>query len=249
MEFLAKTGNDKFRFSNEEEIIKYIIDNIEKISPIIDDRLFKDLKFQLNQEKVIINININKIENNEFTKISFKNGCNNCCSCTNDYLIINGVVSKTIIDGIFAYLLKDHDYVHVFNVSGTLLYIDLGLDYALSPDKGIGCSHIEIEFNFYRYGDYKELQQSFVNNIVTVFYDKLKNTDYVKRNLNYYINDFKEKNIKPMSDIEVLDFMKNFTIDELKELICNLGNEKFIDVCNRYLNNKNEDTFIKKLMP
>ena len=43
--------------------------------------------------------------------------------------------------------------------------------------------------------------------------------------------------------------MKNFTTDALKNIICSLGNEKFIDVYNRYLENKNGDTFTKKLMP
>lgn len=249
MGFLAKTENNKIRFSKEEEIIKYVLDTINKICPVIDDRLLKTLEYPLSHSKLTIDIEFYKFDKDEFTQIMFVNGSKSYASSTGDDLVIDGVVSKNIVDGIIASLIKDHDVVYGFYNSGPRITIDLGLDYALSLDRGIGCSHIEIIFDFYKYGDYKNLQQSFVNNIVTVFYDKFKDTEYVKRNLNYYITDFKENNIKPMSDLDVLDFMKNFTIDELKDMICSLNNEKFIDVYNRYLENNNEETFIKKLLP
>ena len=238
---------------NEKEVIKQIEQIILNRYPIVEDRTMKILD-QSPRRK--INIDIDMYKDNDVTNICLMD-MTNSFSKTTDRITINRLLSEDNIISLFEFIVSDHDYVkgislqdshyiETFQQYEASLEFYFGLNFGISKDVGMCLDEIALEINFYDKEDCHNFLYSYLYSIVHTFYDKVKDTNFVREYFDEYCEEIKTNFIESLSKEELYEFIKLLDMTDLIKIVYNIPNEIFIEKYNEFSeSNKKELKKIK----
>ena len=238
--------NYELSYNNEEEILNLIKKIILDKHPIVSDRtkiLYPDYNEPQTPE-MQITFSFIKIDEKDITQVSFMDGTHNYKKGLQEYILINGFISKKVICNLINYLLIDHDYFENIYRHNTSFELSMNVNGCDDNMHGISCGKINLEFDYYNHPDNKRLLSEYFKIIATTFYEQLKETNMFQKEFSNYCNLVKEEFIKSLTDEELKSFIDLLGNDDLYNLIRSIPNNRFIELYNQY--NNQED--IKKLI-
>lgn len=231
---------------NENEILKSLIDTLTSICPIVDDRT--DILFPLLGKRVPeleIHFDFRKIDDQEFTQVSFLGGTSDYkCSVPNN-MVINKLISKKVVCDFIEYLLNDHDVIrNIYKVHNSI-QLPMTINLCDQNMHGIGCGDITLNFDFDRHPDNEKLFDEYLRVIITTFRNKLENTETFKREFSRYCGLVKTELINSLSLDQLKEFINLLDMQDLCSVVYSLPDDRFIELYGEYENQEKDKQLIK----
>lgn len=229
--------------TKEKDIAERIINLINELHPVKTPRVDLDIP-SFKRPSTDIFIGLVEEDNMPFTFISVLDGTESYKSSTakgelttNQFLSINTL--KILID----YLLANFPVVYKFNVNSNSISFTLSFsknnDFYITP--GISLENISLEIRITDLKLQKKLKEYLVF-ILSTYYAELKQTPYWQENIEKY----KKKIFFEMEYGYIMDFVSLLSEEEIRELLVNITNERFIEIM-RDMNSK--EIKLERLMP
>lgn len=223
-------------YEKDNEILNTIKGVILKYYPVLENRL--DVLFSYPSPTLDIYINFNNYDNKNHTQFTFGVGSEVLNCGTPDSIMVDGLVSSKVIVDLIGFILSDHDIISSINKTDKQINLSFKVNMKDENMCGIGCGEIKLNLEFYTYENHKELLDSYLNIIVTSFFDKLKNTESFKREYNDYCLMVKEKVINFLTEEQLHIFINMLNNEDLCEMLFNMPNDRFIEVYENFQNQK-----------
>lgn len=215
--------------TNEKDIEERIINLINELHPVKTPRVDLDMpSFKRPSTDIIINL----IEEDNMlrTFISILDGTENFKQSvlhgnilTDTFLDINTL--KEIID----YLLANFPVVYNFNVNSNSISFTFSFsknnDFYITP--GISLENISLEIRITDLKLQKKLKEYLIF-ILSTYYAELKQTPYWQET----IEKNKKKILFEMEYGYIMDFVFHLSEEEIRKLLVNITNERFIEIMN-----------------
>lgn len=230
--------------NNNEDILKSIINYILTLHPIIHNRLhilennnFKslDIKIYFKQDDT----------NNCTTKILFIDGTRSYKKNIDKNILINGILSKNIIDKLIDYIINDYRTISYIGHNKDEININFPVNTELNNVyKGIDCNDISviINFNNIKIIDNKnKLLKDYFKYIFFKIYDQLLYNDALTEENEEYLEQIKIDILNEKSYDEIMSFAKLFTYHDIYDILFNIRSDRFINLC------KEHDKMLSKL--
>lgn len=229
--------------TKEKEISERIINLINELHPVKTPRIDLDIpSFKRPSTDIIINL----IEEDNMlrTFISILDGTENFKQSvlhgnilTDTFLDINTL--KEIID----YLLANFPVVYNFNVNSNSISLTLSFsknnDFYITP--GISLENISLEIRITDLKLQKKLKEYLIF-ILSTYYVELKQTPYWQET----IEKNKKKILFEMEYGYIMDFVSHLSEEEIRKLLVNITNERFIEIMNDMIS---KETKLERLKP
>ena len=229
--------------TNEKEVLKKIINIINLLHPVQTPRIDLDMpSFKRPSTDIIINLIeednvphtfINILDGTENFKQSVPNGN----ILTDTFLDINTL--KEIID----YLLANFPVVYNFNVNSNSISFTFSFsknnDFYITP--GISLENISLEIRITDLKLQKKLKEYLIF-ILSTYYAELKQTPYWQETIVKY----KKKMLFEMEYGYIMDFVFHLSEEEIRKLLVNITNERFIEIMNNMVS---KETKLGRLKP
>lgn len=229
--------------TNEKEVLKKIINIINLLHPVQTPRIDLDMpSFKRPSTDIIINL----IEEDNMlrTFISILDGTENFKQSvlhgnilTDTFLDINTL--KEIID----YLLANFPVVYNFNVNSNSISFTFSFsknnDFYITP--GISLENISLEIRITDLKLQKKLKEYLIF-ILSTYYAELKQTPYWQET----IEKNKKKILFEMEYGYIMDFVFHLSEEEIRKLLVNITNERFIEIMNDMIS---KETKLERLKP
>lgn len=227
----------------EKDIAERIINLINELHPVKTPRVDLDMpSFKRPSTDIIINLVekdnvpytfINVLDGTESCKISAANGC----ITTNNFLGVNTL--KILID----YLLTNFPVVYNFNVNSNTISFTFSFsknnDFYITP--GISLENISLEIRITDSKLQKKLKEYLIF-ILSTYYTELKQTPYWQET----IEKNKKKILFEMEYGYIMDFVSHLSEEEIRKLLVNITNERFIEIMNNMVS---KETKLERLKP
>ena len=227
----------------EKDIAERIINLINELHPVKTPRVDLDMpSFKRPSTDIIINLVekdnvpytfINVLDGTESCKISAANGC----ITTNNFLGVNTL--KILID----YLLANFPVVYNFNVNSNTISSTFSFsknnDFYITP--GISLENISLEIRITDSKLQKKLKEYLIF-ILSTYYTELKQTPYWQET----IEKNKKKILFEMEYGYIMDFVSHLSEEEIRKLLVNITNERFIEIMNNMVS---KETKLERLKP
>lgn len=229
--------------TNEKEISEKIIGLINELHPVKTPRIDLDMP-SFKRPSTDIIINLIEEDNLPHTFISildgtenFKQSVPNGNILTDEFLDINTL--KEIID----YLLANFPVVYNFNVNSNS--ISFTLSFSKNNDfyitSGISLENISLEIRITDLKLQKKLKEYLIF-ILSTYYAELKQTPYWQETIKKY----KKKILFEMEYEYIMDFVSHLSEEEIRKLLVNITNERFIEIMNDIIS---KETKLERLKP
>ena len=228
--------------TNEKEVLKKIINIINLLHPVQTPRIDLDMpSFKRPSTDIIINLIEEDNVPHTFISIldgteNFKQSVPNGNILTDEFLDINTL--KEIID----YLLANFPVVYNFNVNSNSISFTLSFsknnDFYITP--GISLENISLEIRITDLKLQKKLKEYLIF-ILSTYYVELKQTPYWQETI-----ENKKKILFEMEYEYIMDFVSHLSEEEIRKLLVNITNERFIEIMNDMIS---KETKLERLKP
>ena len=218
--------------TNEKEVLKKIINIINLLHPVQTPRIDLDIP-SFKRPSTDIIINLIEEDNMPYTFISILDGTENSKQSvpngnilTDAFLDINTL--KEIIDYILAY------FPVIYNLSVNEYSISLTFSFSKNSDfletPGLSLENMNLEFSIRDLKLQKKLKEYLIF-IISTYHAELKQTPYWQETIEKY----KKKMLFEMEYGYIMDFVSHLSEEEIRKLLVNITNERFIEIMNNMI--------------
>ena len=228
---------------NEKEISEKIIGLINELHPVKTPRIDLDMpSFKRPSSDIIINLIEEDNVPHTFISIldgteNFKQSVPNGNILTDAFLDINTL--KEIIDYILA------NFPVIYNLSVNDYSISLAFSFSKNSDfletPGLSLENINLEISIKDLKLQKKLKEYLIF-ILSTYCAELKQTPYWQENIEKY----KKKIFFEMEYEYIMDFVSRLSEEEIRKLLVNITNERFIEIMNDMIS---KETKLERLKP
>ena len=213
----------------DERIFEYIKGILLKYHPIVDDRLetlFSSSRFD-------ILLDIYSFNGTDSSSVSFLDGHEFARSSVLDYLELNDIFSLLVVSNLINYILSDHDIVRNFYKTSSSIGFEFTVNLCDNNIHGVDCHTIGLIINFRGDKDMSSYLKYFLNNIIVTFFDKIKDTEYMKKQIGEYISEIKNKYLELHNKEDILELLSKLSYSDLKFVIRGMKDSMFMDALNK----------------
>lgn len=231
------------KLTNEKEVTRIIIDLINKLHPVKTPRIDLNIP-SFKRPATDIIINLVEEENLPYTFINILDGTQSFKeSIEKGKILISNYLDNNTLKELMDFLFLNFPIIYNFNVNEN----SISLDFSFSKDNdflkksGISLENINLEINI---SDLKlnHKIKNYLLFILNTYYKELKQTSFWQENMQKY----KEKLIFEMEYKYIMDFLSYLNEDEIRKLLGNINNERFIEIIN---NINSKETKLERLLP
>lgn len=226
MEKLKNNNSERFNNDNEIGIIEMVKKIILSHHPIVENRI-NDL---FGKSEFDISLNMYDCDGKKYSTICFIDGFEYARNSIYESIVLNGTFSIRLVNELISYILTDHDVIGEFWKNSET--IDMKFRVNLNQDnlKGISCRTIGLSINFYGMASMSAYLDLYFKDIVSVFFDKLKDTPFMQRELEDYVTKIKEQFLDETSKEVILELLSKLSIEDLKRIIEDMDMSTFMHI-------------------
>ncbi len=229
--------------TNEKEVLKKIINIINLLHPVQTPRIDLDMP-SFKRPSTDIIINLIEEDNVPHTFISILDGTENFKqSVPNGNILTDAFLDINTLKEIIDYLLANFPVVYNFNVNSNSISFTLSFsknnDFLETP--GLSLENVNLEISIKDLKLQKKLKEYLVF-ILSTYYAELKQTPYWQENIKKY----KKKILFEMEYGYIMDFVSLLSEEEIRKLLVNITNERFIEIMNDIIS---KETKLERLKP
>ncbi len=229
--------------TKEKDIAERIINLINELHPVKTPRIDLNMP-SFKRPSTDIIINLIEEDNMPHTFISILDGTENLKQSvphgnilTDAFLDINTL--KEIID----YLLAN--FPVIYNLSVNDYSISLAFSFSKNSDflktPGLSLENMNLEISIRDLNLQKKLKEYLIF-ILSMYHAELKQTPYWQENMEKY----KKKILFEMEYGYIMDFLSHLSEEEIRKLLLNISNERFIEIMNNMVT---KETKLERLKP
>lgn len=229
--------------TNEKEVLKKIINIINLLHPVQTPRIDLDMP-SFKSPSMDILINLIEEDNMPHTFISILDGTENFKqSVPNGNILTDAFLEINTLKEIIDYLLANFPVVYNFNVNSNSISFTLlfskNNDFYITP--GISLENISLEIRITDLKLQNKLKEYLIF-ILSTYYAELKQTPYWQETIEKY----KKKMLFEMEYGYIMDFVSHLSEEEIRKLLVNITNERFIEIMNNMVS---KETKLERLKP
>lgn len=231
------------KLTNEKEVTRIIIDLINKLHPVKTPRIDLNIP-SFKRPATDIIINLVEEENLPYTFINILDGTQSFKeSIEKGKILISNYLDNNTLKELMDFLFLNFPIIYNFNVNEN----SISLDFSFSKDNdflkksGISLENINLEINI---SDLKlnHKIKNYLLFILNTYHKELNQISFWQENMQKY----KEKLIFEMEYKYIMDFLSYLNEDEIRKLLGNINNERFIEIINN-INSKEKK--LERLLP
>lgn len=231
------------KLTNEKEVTRIIIDLINKLHPVKTPRIDLNIP-SFKRPATDIIINLVEEENLPYTFINILDGTQSFKeSIEKGKILISNYLDNNTLKELMDFLFLNFPIIYNFNVNEN----SISLDFSFSKNNdflkksGISLENINLEINI---SDLKlnHKIKNYLLFILNTYHKELNQTPFWQENMQKY----KEKLIFEMEYKYIMDFLSYLNEDEIRKLLGNINNERFIEIIN---NINSKETKLERLLP
>ena len=212
----------------DERIFEYIKRILLKYHPIVDDRM--DTLFGSSRFDILLDL---YSENgNDDSSVSFMDGYECARTSILDYLELNDIFSLKVVCDLINYILADHDVVRSFYKTNSGIEFEFTVNLCDDNMHGIDCHTIGLIINFRGDKDMSPYLKYFLDNLVVTYFNKIKDTEYMKREIGKYISEIKIKFLEEHNKEDLLELLSKLSYSDLKYVVGSMDDNMFIEALN-----------------
>lgn len=229
--------------TNEKEVLKKIINIINLLHPVQTPRIDLDMP-SFKRPSTDIIINLIEEDNVPHTFISILDGTENFKqSVPHGKILTDTILDINTLKEIIDYLLANFPVVYNFNVNSNSISFTLSFsknnDFLETP--GLSLENINLEISIKDLKLQKKLKEYLIF-ILSTYCAELKQTPYWQENIEKY----KKKIFFEMEYEYIMDFVSRLSEEEIRKLLVNITNERFIEIMNNMVS---KETKLERLKP
>ncbi len=229
--------------TNEKEVLKKIINIINLLHPVKTPRIDLDMP-SFKRPSTDIIINLIEEDNVPHTFISILDGTENFKqSVPHGKILTDTILDSNTLKEIIDYLLANFPVVYNFNVNSNSISFTLSFsknsDFLETP--GLSLENINLEISIRDLKLQKKLKEYLIF-ILSTYYAELKQTSYWQETIEKY----KKKILFEMEYGYIMDFVSRLSEEEIRKLLVNITNERFIEIMNNMVS---KETKLERLKP
>ena len=229
--------------TKEKEIAERIINLINELHPIKTPRIDLNMP-SFKRPSTDIIINLIEEDNMPHTFISILDGTENLKqSVPYGKILTDTILDINTLKEIIDYLLANFPVVYNFNVNSNSISFTLSFsknsDFLKTP--GLSLENMNLEISIKDLKLQKKLKEYLIF-ILSTYYAELKQTSYWQANIEKY----KKKIFFEMEYEYIMDFLSHLSEEEIRKLLVNITNERFIEIMNDIIS---KETKLERLKP
>lgn len=215
--------------TDEKEVIGRIIKLINELHPVKTPRI--DLQTpSFKRPSTDIEINLVENDNMLYTFINILDGTESFKQSVPKGEILTDVFLDTnTLKKLIDYILRNFPIVYSFNVNE--YSISINFSFSKNNDfyetSGLSLENVNLEISI-RDLKLKNKLKEYLIFIISTYESVLKQTSFWQENIQKY----KKKILFEMEYNYIIDFISHLTEDEIRKLLANISNERFIEVMN-----------------
>lgn len=210
----------KISINLDEEILEIIKKTILERYPIIKDRT--DI-FESKNEFEIDIVFYETEDNEEYTKIIFLDGTESYRTSIDEKINADYRLLPNFVINLISFILKDYSVVTYFNKTSTDIEFKFGIDWYINNQPGISCRKISVNLDFNYLKDKDKLIDSYFKTLLIAFFNKLKDTPFIKREMSEYIGHVTRNFATNASDEEIRTLFEKLSINDLRNIIYDIN--------------------------
>ena len=215
--------------TDEKEVIGRIIKLINELHPVKTPRI--DLQTpSFKRPSTDIEINLVENDNMLYTFINILDGTESFKQSVPKGEILTDVFLDTnTLKKLIDYILTNFPIVYSFNVNEYSISINFSFskNNGFYETSGLSLENVNLEISI-RDLKLKNKLKEYLIFIISTYESVLKQTSFWQENIQKY----KEKLLFEMEYNYIIDFISHLTEDEIRKLLANISNERFIEVMN-----------------
>ena len=215
--------------TDEKEVIERIINLINELHPAKTPRI--DLHTpSFKRPPTDIEINLVENDNMPYTFINILDGTESFKqSVPKGEILIDAFLDTKILKKLIDYILTNFPIVYSFNVNEYSISINFSFskNNGFYETSGLSLENVNLEISI-RDLKLKNKLKEYLIFIISTYESVLKQTSFWQENIQKY----KKKILFEMEYNYIIDFISHLTEDEIRKLLANISNERFIEVMN-----------------
>lgn len=231
------------KITNEKEVTQIIINLINKLHPVKTPRIDLNIpSFKMPATDIIINLI--EEDNLPYTFINILDGTQSFKeSIEQGKILISNYLDNNTLKELIDFLFLNFPIIYNFNVNENSISLDFSFsknkDFLKTPGLSLESLNLEININDLKL---KHQLTNYLIFIMNTYYNELKQTSFWQENIQKY----KEKLILEMEYKFIMGFLSHLNEDEIRKLLVNINNERFIEIMN---NMNSKETKLERLLP
>lgn len=231
------------KITNEKEVTQIIIDLINKLHPVKTPRIDLNIP-SFKRPATDIIINLVEEDNLPYTFINILDGTQSFKeSIEQGKILISNYLDNNTLKELIDFLFLNFPIIYNFNVNENSISLDFSFsknkDFLKTPGLSLESLNLEININDLKL---KHQLTNYLIFIMNTYYNELKQTSFWQENIQKY----KEKLILEMEYKFIMGFLSHLNEDEIRKLLVNINNERFIEIMN---NMNSKETKLERLLP
>lgn len=229
--------------TNEKEVLKKIINIINLLHPVQTPRIDLDMP-SFKRPSTDIIINLIEEDNMPYTFISILDGTENFKqSVPHGKILTDTILDINTLKEIIDYILANFPVIYNLNVND--YSISLAFSFSKNSDflktSGLSLENINLEISNKDLKLQKKLKEYLIF-ILSTYCAELKQTPYWQETIEKY----KKKIFFEMEYEYIMDFVSRLSEEEIRKLLVNITNERFIEIMNNMVS---KETKLERLKP
>ena len=218
------------KLTNEKEVTRIIIDLINKLHPVKTPRIDLNIP-SFKRPATDIIINLVEEENLPYTFINILDGTQSFKeSIEKGKILISNYLDNNTLKELMDFLFLNFPIIYNFNVNEN----SISLDFSFSKNNDFLKNISDLKLN--------HKIKNYLLFILNTYHKELNQTSFWQENMQKY----KEKLIFEMEYKYIMDFLSYLNEDEIRKLLGNINNERFIEIIN---NINSKETKLERLLP
>lgn len=217
------------KVTNENEVVEKIINLINELHPAKTPRI--DLHTpSFKRPSTDIEINLVENDNMPYTFINILDGTESFKqSVPKGEMLIDVLLDTNTLKKLIDYILTNFPIVYRFNVNEYSISINFSFskNNGFYETSGLSLENVNLEISI-RDLKLKNKLKEYLIFIISTYESVLKQTSFWQENIQKY----KKKILFEMEYNYIIDFISHLTEDEIRKLLANISNERFIEVMN-----------------
>lgn len=229
--------------TKEKEIAERIINLINELHPVKTPRIDLNMP-SFKRPSTDIIINLIEEDNMPHTFISILDGTENLKqSVPNGNILTDAFLDINTLKEIIDYLLAN--FPVIYNLSVNDYSISLAFSFSKNNDfyetSGLSLENINLEISTRDLKLQMKLKEYLVF-ILSTYHNELKQTPFWQGNIQKY----KKKILFEMKYEYIMDFLSHLSEEEIRKLLLNISNDRFIEIMNNMVT---KETKLERLKP
>lgn len=228
---MEKLQEEKIVENFNYEIDSVILNKIKRIllsrHPIVNDRL----DYLFDKGEFDIGFNVYCDEGRMKTNIWFLDGKEYSRSSIQDTIVLSDKLSLNLLNSLITYILSDHEIISSLSTNYQT-NIEMRFNVNIKDDtmKGISCRTIGLDINFYGKKNMSKYLEFYLKDIITVFFEKLKDTPFMKKEINKYVGRIKGQFLENCNEEDILELLSKLPVENLQKIIESLDANMFMEL-------------------